>query len=348
VVSQNRSNNIHSVKVAALTGELNAPGSRFRIRQYIPHLAQQGIVVDDHILFFKKSWPVPSALKRAVARIPSLLRSRDADLVWVSRELVGGYETFERLLKRPRMMDIDDAIWLNWPFGRFVARDIARAMDAVVVGNTYLADYFGRYCKNIYIVPTAVDLNRYKLRPAGCERREKFVIGWTGLASNYKYVNLVEPVLHRFMQEHDRAELMLVSDFAWKSELLPTEKVRFIPWSAENEATVLHSMSVGIMPLPDDEWSRGKCSFKMLQYMAVGLPVVVSPVGMNRELLAKAEVGFAASTPDEWYEALERLYDDRPLQVKLGQAGRQVVERFYNADTVASELARIIKSLAGR
>jgi glycosyltransferase involved in cell wall biosynthesis len=86
----------------------------------------------------------------------------------------------------------------------------------------------------------------------------------------------------------------------------------------------------------------------MLQYMAVGLPVVVSPVGMNRELLAKAEVGFAASTPDEWYEALERLYDDRPLQVKLGQAGRQVVERFYNADTVASELARIIKSLASR
>ena len=110
----------------------------------------------------------------------------------------------------------------------------------------------------------------------------------------------------------------------------------------------MHSMSVGIMPLADDRWSRGKCAFKMLQYMAVGLPVIVSPVGMNRDVLDKADIGLAAGSPDQWYEALVSLYKDRTLGVELGLEGRKVVEQFYNADIIARELADIFKSLAGR
>ena len=140
---------------------------------------------------------------------------------------------------------------------------------------------------------------------------------------------------------------MLISNRPWKGKLLPPEKVRFVPWNRESEATALHSMSVGVMPLIDTKWSRGKCSFKMLQYMAVGLPVVVSPVGMNLDVLQKADVGFAAACHDEWYEALSALYDNWTLQVKLGRAGRKVVEQFYSADTVAGELADIFKSLVG-
>jgi len=337
----------HLIKVAALTGGLDDPASRFRVRQYIPRLAQKGIIVNEYIPFFGKSCGLPSPFK-ICARIPALFRSRDADIVWISRELVQGYETFERMLKRPRVMDIDDAIWLSWPFGRFTAADIARVMDAVAAGNNYLANHFSKYCKRVYVVPTAIDLDRYQMRSdlAGSPP-EKFVIGWTGLACNYKYLRTIAPVLQRFMQDHRQAELMLISNLPWKHNLPSPDRVRFVLWNKENEVAALHSMSVGIMPLTDDKWTKGKCSFKMLQYMAVGLPVVVSPVGMNQEVLQKGNCGFAATSPGEWYEALERLYGDWSLQIKLGQAGRKTVEQFYNADIIAGELTRIFRQFSG-
>jgi len=338
-------NREQSITLAALTAGLNRPSSRFRIRQYISRLAEHGVIVKEHMPFSDKTYYFPGPFK-AVTRVPALFRSRDADLVWISREFAAGYETFERLLKRPRILDVDDAVWLHRPFGWFAMPDIARAMDAVIAGNANLAEYFGKYCKKVYVVPTAIDLDRYTLRPEPkSEQRDKFVIGWTGSSSNFKYLDTIEPVLNRFIREYDRAELILTADRPWEYSLLPAEKVRFIPWSMEEEVSVLHSMSVGIMPLAEDKWSRGKCAFKMLQYMGVGLPVIVSPVGMNREVLDKGDVGLAASSPDEWYEALVTLYKDRSLQVKSGLEGRKVVEQFYNADIIARELADIFKSL---
>ncbi len=338
-------NTEQQITLAALTAGLNRPSSRFRIRQYIRRLAEHGVVVKEHIPLSEKTYYFPGPFK-AMTKFPGLFRSRQADMVWISRGFVEGYETFERFLKRPRILDVDDAVWLRGPFGRFTVPDIARAMDAVTAGNTYLAEYFGKYCKKVHIVPTAIDLERYILRPEPAdESPEKFVIGWTGLASNFKYLDNIEPVLSRFIEEHDRAELMLIADRPWEHKLLPPEKVRFVRWSVEEEVRVLHSMSVGIMPLADDKWSRGKCAFKMLQYMGVGLPVIVSPVGMNRDVLEKGDVGFAASSPEQWYEALVSLYNEKSLGVELGLAGRRVVERFYNADIIAGELADIFKSL---
>lgn len=336
------------ITLAALTTGFNRPAPRFRMRQYIGRLAKHGVVVTEHMPFSEKTCYFPGPFK-AVNRIASLFRSREADLVWLGREFAVGYETFERLLKRPRILDVDDAVWLHRPFGRFTMPDIARAMDAVTAGNSYLAEYFGKYCKKVYVVPTAIDLDRFTLRPESVNKSsEKFVIGWTGTSSNFKYLDTIESVLARFMQEYDGVELILIADRAWEHRLLPPEKVRFVRWSVEEEVRVLHSMSVGLMPLADDKWTRGKCAFKMLQYMAVGLPVIVSPVGMNRDVMEKADIGLAASSPDEWYEALVSLYKDRSLGVKLGLEGRKVIEQFYNADIVAHDLADIFKSLAGR
>lgn len=338
-------NSEQPITLAALTAGTRRPSSRFRVRQYIDRLGEHGVIVKEHKPFSEKTYYFPGPFK-AMTKFPGLLRSRQADMVWISRGFVEGYETFERFLKRPRILDVDDAVWLRGPFGRFTVPDIARAMDAVTAGNTYLAEYFGKYCKKVHIVPTAIDLERYTLRPGPAdESQEKFVIGWTGLASNFKYLDNIEPVLSRFIEEHDRAELMLIADRPWEHKLLPPEKVRFVRWSVEEEVRVLHSMSVGIMPLTDDKWSRGKCAFKMLQYMGVGLPVIVSPVGMNRDVLEKGDIGFAASSPEQWYEALVSLYNEKSLGVELGLAGRRVVERFYNADIIAGELADIFKSL---
>ena len=336
------------ITLAALTAGTNIPSSRFRVRQYIDRLAEHGVVVKEHKPFSEKTCYFPGPFK-AMVKFGGLFRSRDSDMVWISRGFVEGYETFERLLKRPRILDVDDAVWLRGPFGRFTMPDIARAMDAVIAGNSYLADYFGRYCKEVHVVPTAIDLDRYTLRPEPAnERPEKFVIGWTGSSSNFKYLDSIEPILNSFIQEHEGAELIMIADRSWEHRLLPPEKVRFIRWSVEEEVRVLHSMTVGLMPLADDKWARGKCAFKMLQYMAVGLPVIVSPVGMNRDVLEKGDVGLEANSPEQWYEALVSLYEDRTLGMKLGLTGRKVIEQFYNADIIARNLAHIFKSLRGR
>jgi len=333
-----------TITVGALTGRPNCPASRVRIRQYIPRLAPLGITVKDHIPVFADSCGLPSPFKIA-ARLPALYKTRHVDLTWISRMLVQGHLTFERFLHRPRIMDVDDAIWLNWPFAKWAVPHAARHMDAVIAGNNYLANYFQQYCPTVYVLPTCVDIARYHPRPTPDNEPEKFTIGWTGLASNYRFLQPLQPVLARFLTDHRRAHIALLSDKPYQHNL-PPNRVTFTTWSPQNEAAALHQYSVGIMPLHDDPWSRGKCSFKMLQYMAVGLPVVVSPVGMNKEVLQKAHVGFGPSTPDDWYDALDTLYRDWNLQRQLGKKGRQIVEAFYSTDIATQELARIIKKTA--
>ena len=335
-------NSKREIKIAALTGGKNTPSARFRIRQYAQRLGRHNVVVEEHIPFFEKSCGLPSPFI-AAARIPALFKSRNADAVWLNKELVQGYPTFERFLKRPRVLDADDAIWLNWPMGGYGSRKIAKAMDAIIAGNSYIADYFGQYCSNVHIVPTAIDLERYTKRENVSEG--KFIVGWTGLACNYKYLEPIAGALKEFLDSHDDAELMLLSNRRWETTDLPADKVRFVPWSKDNEATALHEMSVGLMPLADDKWAKGKCSFKMLQYMASGVPVIVSPVGMNADVLAKGKLGYGAVSVDDWYDALQDLYDSRDRQAELGDNGRAVIEEFYNADAVAEQLAGIFRSL---
>lgn len=334
-----------TLQIAALTGGLNTASTRFRVRQYIEPLSQFGIRVTEHIPRWGESCGLPSPFKIA-ARIPALFQSRKADLIWLSRELVQGYATFERLLKRPRLLDVDDAIWLSPPLGRLGQPWIARGMDAVIVGNDYLADYYSRYCRTIFVVPTGIDTQRFTPKPAGTESEESFVIGWTGLRSNYKYLRLIEPVLRRFLEAHPNSRLLLISNAPWKSNLISPERIEFHAWNPTNESRLLHQMTVGLMPLPDDPWTRGKCSFKMLQYMASGLPVIVSPVGMNRQVLEKGQVGLAAQTPDEWYEALETLYQSASLRQTMGQVGRRVVEQYFSVNILAERLAEIFRFMA--
>jgi glycosyltransferase involved in cell wall biosynthesis len=340
----NRMENKELITVAALTGRTNDPASFFRIRQHIPSLLQEGIRIDDYLSWDYK-WYLPSVLK-AIPRIPAVIASYKAGIVWISRALVCGYETFERLVKRPRVLDADDAVWLNLPLGRLTMSHIARGMDAIIAGNKFLADWFSRYCRSIHIVPTAVDLGQYHKRPFKSVPKDKFVIGWTGMASTYKYLRFIERPLGRFLQDHPDAELLVIAEKKWDSRAIAPQRINFVRWSRDTEAAVLHRMSVGIMPLTDEPWSRGKCGFKMLQYMAVGLPVVVSPVGMNNEILEKGNVGFAADSENDWYESLDTLYKNATLQMELGSIGRAVVEKHYSANIISKTLAEILRSYA--
>jgi len=152
--------------------------------------------------------------------------------------------------------------------------------------------------------------------------------------------------LCRFLNRHDDARLLVVADRLPQFSSLKAKQWSFYPWSEADEADAIAAMDVGLMPLPDNEWTRGKCSFKMLQYMACGKPVVVSPVGMNGELLRTAEIGFGAVAAEEWLSALEALYSNPGAAHEFGRNGRQLVERSYSLDVVGARLAELLHEVS--
>ena len=351
------------ISVAALTSGKNAPSARFRIRQHIEPLKKEGIHVREYVPAISKYEPAPKSLHsmgavpsgfgrvlwkciKIAATIPSVTGSRTAQIIWLERGIHPGLLTFEPVLKRPYILDVDDAIWLTPPFGRFAVKRISKNAAMVLAGNNYIADWFSTYAKDIRIVPTGVDTTR--IRPSRSEKENKrkrgFRIGWIGTSSNFDSLYLIEKPLKRFLRNND-AELWIISDLQPKFTWLPPERLKFIRWSPVAEVKILNQMDVGIMPLVSSEWSLGKCSFKMLQYMAAGLPVVVSPIGMNNDVLSVGPVGYPAVTDTDWYDALSALYFDTSLASDLGRTGRLIVETHFERSVVSKKLARIFHEL---
>ncbi|MFO7167559.1 MAG: glycosyltransferase, partial [Chloroflexota bacterium] len=188
-----------------------------------------------------------------------------------------------------------------------------------------------------------VDTERFRARDAA--ERDRFVIGWTGISPNFSFLYAIEAPLERILRRLDDAELLVVADRPPEFRRIDPRRVRFIAWSPATEAEAVRQMDVGLMPLADSEWARGKCSFKMLQYMACGVPVVVSPVGMNADVLAMGEVGLVARDEQEWCEAIELLYADRPRGRAYGAQGRAIVERHFSRTVVATQLAGIFQEI---
>jgi glycosyltransferase involved in cell wall biosynthesis len=223
---------------------------------------------------------------------------------------------------------------------------IAQRADVVIAGNNYLADWFSNYTRDVRIVPTAVDTDHF--RPESGAKKShgaSFVIGWTGLAWNLRYLEAIEAPLKRFIDQFADVKLLIIAEEPPTFQMIPSARVRYLPWSVHVEADALRQMDVGLMPLPDNEWTRGKCSFKMLQYMASGVPVVVSPVGMNAAILAMSPVGLPATKAPEWYEALEYLYNNREKGYEFSQNGRAIVERHFSKKVISGQLAEIFREL---
>ena len=332
------------IKIAAFTGRRDDPASFFRMRQHFPKLKSMGLNIREFMHpCFKGCWHLGPF--KVVPYLSKLIESRDSDVTWLTRTFVVGLETIELLLKRPRVMDVDDAIWLSKPLGAVSIPHLASHMDVIIAGNNYIADWFSKYCKQVHIIPTAIDTTRYTKKKYKTEE-ENFIIGWTGTSSNFSYLNIVEKPLARFLADHKNTFFKLIADESWHSELIPPDRIIFVKWSREIEVEALHTMSVGIMPLTNTPWSRGKCSFKMLQYMAVGLPVIVSPVGMNNEVLEKGEMGLIARSEDDWHDAFDNLYSNSQTKQKLGTIGREVVEQYFSAESVVPRLFSILTETA--
>jgi glycosyltransferase involved in cell wall biosynthesis len=352
------------MRVCAITSGTDIPSARFRVRQHIAPLAELGMEVVEHTPRVAQAMPMPGPLApvrrryvgplaaawlagHAASRLPALLASRHADAVWLERVLAPGFDWLVRGLKGPIVLDVDDAVWLEGVSG-WATPTRARAAAAVIAGNRYLADWFAIHCPRVHVVPTAVDCQRIQPvpRPVNGERGPGFVMGWTGTSPNFPHLAAIEPAIETVMREVPGSALIVVADRAPALPRLAGRDVRFVPWSAASEVAALAAMDVGLMPLADDAWTRGKCSFKMLQYMAAGLPSVVSPVGMNREVLALGDSGLAAEGIDGWIDALRALATDPERRAELGATGRAVALAHFDVPVVARQLAAVFRNLA--
>jgi len=337
-----------ALRVVALTGGHDVPSARFRIRQLIPSLLQESIVLRE-LCPTVSSYPPQGTIARILwapaallTRLPGILFSRRADVVVFQRELVSTLVTLEPLAGKPRILDVDDAIHLRGR-GGFTQR-LCSYVDHVVCGNAYLANHYSRLVKNVSIVPTAVNAVRY-CPAVGASTRP--IIGWIGTSANYQNLAVAGKGIARALAEIADARLRIVADRPPELPDVPADRVEFIPWSRENEVRLIQEMTVGIMPLLDNEWNRGKCSYKMLQYMACGVPVVVSPVGMNVEVLSLGDIGVGVSNADQWTEALLMYLRDQDLAKVTGERGREIILKHFSIDVIVPRLAAIWREVAG-
>jgi glycosyltransferase involved in cell wall biosynthesis len=246
-----------------------------------------------------------------------------------------------RLLRRanPRLIfDFDDALMFReLKYGQpLSARTFAKFLrtiescSAVVAGNEFLACFARGGNREVVVLPTAIEVTNYKLKTEQPGRGK--TIGWLGLSDGFIYLQQIGPALRRLSEMFPELRLKVVSDKAFS---LPGVRLENEIWRAETEQAKLAEFDVGIMPLSDSAWTRGKCSYKILQYMGVGTAVVASPVGMNREVIASGENGFLAATEDNWISSIGSLLENDQLRSRFGKAGRELVERKYSTERYA-------------
>jgi glycosyltransferase involved in cell wall biosynthesis len=343
------------------------PSQRFRIEQWEPLLRERGVEITfkpfeskelNSILYkpgrmAEKLKLVGEALKRRASDVRS---ARGYDAVYLLREAaLLGPPVFEWTLARkgvPYVFDFDDAVFVPYvsPSNGYLSylkfpgktRAICRTAAHVMAGNEYLADYARAVNERVTIIPTTIDTGKYTVEPRA--ENDVPVIGWSGSYSTAQHLATLNTALRK-LAERERFRLRVIGAPDFKIEGVDVEA---IPWRAATEVEDLRPFDVGIMPLPDDQWSKGKCGLKALQYMALGVPTVCSPVGVNSEIIRDGESGLLASTDDEWVEKLSGLLRSPGERARLGRAGRATVEARYSAAVQAPRVYEIFESVVRR
>lgn len=335
--------------------------SRYRSFQYLPVLEAAGLrftvspLFDDAYLAHKYAHGrarIGYVLRAFARRLWAVLTVPRAAVVVIEYELLPWFPAvLERWLawRGCRMVvDYDDALfhqydahpnpWVRRLLGRKIAT-VMRLAHTVVAGNAYLADYARRAgAPRVAVIPTVIDLARYPVRDAAGASRV-FTIGWIGSPSTTRYLRDIAPALAQVCRD-GRARVRLVGSGPVD---LPGVPVEVVAWREDTEVDEIRGFDVGIMPLPDEPWARGKCGFKLIQYMACGLPVVASPVGVNAEIVEDGGNGFLARDAGEWVAALARLKGDAGLGGRLGQAGRRKVAARYCLQVTGAQVVAVVR-----
>jgi len=341
-----------------------SPGQRYRLEQWDPLLRERGVEItyapfeDDelHSVVYKPGHmgkKLQLVSRNLARRLSTISKARKYDLVYILREAaLLGPAFFERLLYQQRVpfvFDFDDAIFVTYrsPSNGYLSylkfasktKTICRLASHVMVGNPYLAEYAGQVNDKVTVIPTTIDTEKYRVSPPHADG--PLTIGWTGSYSTVQHLDTLRGALKK-LAETENFRLRVIGTPAY--ELTPVN-VEAMQWRAATELEDLSAIDIGVMPLPDDKWSKGKCGLKALQFMALGVPTICSPVGVNTDIIHDNENGFLAATEAEWVEKLTRLLRSAELRRRLGHAGRATVEEKYSAVTQAPRVYEIFKSV---
>jgi hypothetical protein len=332
------------MKIAFLTTRFDKPSFRFRVQQFLPYLRAHGITCE--------SFTLPAVLTR---RWRLFLGLRHYDVVFLQKKTLRWCD--RRILRagaRRLVYDVDDAIMYRECGARpriSVARKrrfraMVRMSDAVLAGNDFLCRWAANYSTRAICFPTVVDTEHYTPGPRA--RHEPLVIGWIGSASTNHYLSTVLPALDRLAQRYPFT-LRVLSDTREGIELDACRALRaeFSAWDSATELRDLRAFDIGLMPLPDNEWARGKCALKGLLYMACGVPAVCSSVGAVTTIITDGETGFLAASDEEWLRKIERLLSDATLRQRIAEKARALVVSRYSLATHAPRLLQIFRSLCG-
>jgi glycosyltransferase involved in cell wall biosynthesis len=351
------------------TYPVEAAATRFRMIQFIEPLAEQGIELSVYpfldsrqygSLYKRSQWPrtaVGLALA-SIRRVRELWRARKADVLFVQREaMMFGPPIVEWLAINlhdcPMVLDLDDATYVSYKsptYGRLGSMlkwfsktdDLIRWSRLVTCGNREIAAYVKSKGRQAVVIPTVVDTASFR-PPAERSDGNVPVIGWIGTHSTFAYVKTIFPVLERLAREH-QFRLRLVGT-GEDNVAIPGVEIENLPWKLDLEIGHFQSLDIGVYPIVEDNWSVGKSCFKAVQYMAVGVPFVVSPVGACQDIAESNQTHFIARTDDEWYTHLARLLRDQALRRQVGQAVRDYAERHYSIEAHVPKLADALRSV---
>ena len=329
-----------------------AASQRFRFEQYLDILKENGIGYDLQSFLDERTWEILykpkhyfpkiwGIIKGFGRRLLVLFRLRKYDFVFIHRETTPiGPPIFEWLIakvfKKKVIFDFDDAIWLsNTSKNNKIAAGIkfhgktasvCRWAYKVSAGNDYLADYAAQFNKNVVVNPTTIDTQNWHNRIKNQREGEKIVIGWTGTHSTIKYLDEIIPIFEELEKDFS-FEFLVISD---REPDFKLNSLVYQKWNKETEIEDLLKMNIGIMPLTEDKWANGKCGFKALQYMALGIPALVSPVGVNTKIIDNQVNGYICETLEDWKKHLSFLVENLQLREQLGKEARKKIESSYS------------------
>lgn len=296
-------------------------------------------------------------LKRYIQRITQLGSIANYDVVWIEKELFPylpqGAESLLSFIGKPYIVDYDDAIFHNYDLGKNpIKKILAKKIDKVManaslvsVGSDYLADRaLKANATKVVKIPTVIDINRYTMLKKN-KTTKSFVIGWIGSPTTAKYLNLVIPVIRQLATRYD-ISLRIIGAKIENTDVTGVNSV-YVPWRETSEVAEIQKFDIGIMPLIDSPWERGKCGYKLIQYMACGIPVIASPIGINNDMVTNARSGFLANTPEDWHSCFEELLANAELRHTFGLNGRKAVEDSYSVQVVAPTLTQLLNQIGG-
>ena len=326
-----------------------SPGQRYRHEQYLDYLASKGLSCtlspllktkkEDDFFYGKKVFPkIIVGIKALFRRFISVISARKYDIIYIYRDAFFFGTFFETWLASKDVKiiyDFDDAIWLkdeNPNQGIFnklknpaKVATICSLAERVIVGNEYLKKYASNFNRDVQIIPSTIDFKKYKLTR---KSTKSICVGWTGSFSTIKHFETILPALESIKKKYgDKVYFRLIGDPNYTYSELQIEGIN---WNAATESEDLSELDVGLMPLPYNEWTKGKCAMKGLQYMALEIPTIMSPVGVNSDIIQDGVNGFLASTIEEWIEKLSLLIENDALREKVGKAGRKTVEKSFS------------------